>query len=1015
MKKKTQQQLSKQKIQELIGVNPDARQYFFSKADVRWLEWLWKNGFLDAIKQKAGDPTRYGYRMPELNYLARVAEKKPKEVTDIMLAVPISKETFNPEVIDQFLHICSGLPAEQLARVAPKIRDERWIPLMGVFNRWGLEYEKMFQTFASVKDYKNILILAEAVLSVRTKEKIRQTSYRLSSDNPFYFNDLSYTKVFKYLVAIDDESAEQALEFTTKVMAKIVLLGEKAKSGEVFPVREIFYLFDVDFFSLEPSGKEHLSYQYDVQELAATIKVLARRLIGERCSETKPTRAIYEKYIQTLPDSRSMWRLRLFVLSLCPDVFKDELKKAFLRLFEVMEAGKSYYEIESGTEYKKSLKKSFGVLGNKYQREYIQNIFEYFGKSFEDKKEEQWYKRDGWQILSMVCKHLTDKEHKKCMEIFGKRCNPNFEPEPSIGKIKGGTVIPRGPITQEEFCKLPIIDIASKLRNEWTPDKLSKRNKSNDFLTPLNAEGVGNLIRGDIPNRLQDYIDNASLFFGRDVLDQHYTYSFLRGIQETIHDKNSSISDIKWNGLIDLFTSIKDSGEDKSFGSGSRERSYFDTWLSGWEAVHSSIADVLQELLRENGGKTIISFPKYRDQLLEIVSYLFRHPDPEPKNEELETAKSKTKSPSDKDYLVSDPFTIAINSVRGRTFQAFVMFVFQDGKKFVKKEPIKISADVKKLYEDVLRKEKTQAMMFMFGHYLPSFYYRDRKWMGTLLAKIFPKEAKKKHLYLAAWEGYLSTNLYKEIFLDSKFQKLYERGLTLADYKDPKRKYFMELDEGIATHFALAFMHYQEFGFDHSLFKTFWNITNLKRHTTFVSFIGRMFISGDNASADKLLQKEPRCKKRLKKLWDWLLENYQDSKLFIEFGFWISLKKDIFKASWLANRAKKTLEKTNGVLDWEYGLVESVGQFAKVTPKDTLEIARLYLLEGGVRKHQRYMSIHIDNEWLEVLQILYDNSTTKSETYNLINNLILEGGSIFWKLKEAIKDNGQTGKIVKTK
>lgn len=48
-----------EKIRELINLNPDSYHYFFAKADERWLGWLWDNGFLDAVKQKAENPTRY--------------------------------------------------------------------------------------------------------------------------------------------------------------------------------------------------------------------------------------------------------------------------------------------------------------------------------------------------------------------------------------------------------------------------------------------------------------------------------------------------------------------------------------------------------------------------------------------------------------------------------------------------------------------------------------------------------------------------------------------------------------------------------------------------------------------------------------------------------------------------------------------------------------------------------------------------------------------------------------------
>ena len=298
MKKKTQQQLSKQKIQELISVNPDARQYFFSKADKRWLSWLWENGFLDVIKKKAKDPTRYGYKTPELNYLVKVSEKEPAKVVDIMLTVTISPETFNPEVVDRFLWICSILPAKQLARMIRKILDEKWVFLMGLFNRWGFEYEKMFQTLVGVKDYDSILVLAKAILSVRTKEEIKKTTNRVTTDNPFYFSDLSHTKVFEHLASVNSEYTEKAFDLTTKVMANVVILGGESKGNQVFSIEETFHLFDVDFFVLEPGQKKHLSHRDDVRELVAVVKILTCRLIGSKCKEADVARKLFEQYIK---------------------------------------------------------------------------------------------------------------------------------------------------------------------------------------------------------------------------------------------------------------------------------------------------------------------------------------------------------------------------------------------------------------------------------------------------------------------------------------------------------------------------------------------------------------------------------------------------------------------------------------------------------------------------------------------------------------------------------------------
>ncbi|MCD6121950.1 MAG: hypothetical protein J7K04_08935, partial [Spirochaetales bacterium] len=802
----------------LKDLNPDAHQYFFAKADENWLSWLWENGFLDAIKQKAKEPARYTYNIPELYYLVRMAEKKPEQVADIMLKVSISKETLNSEVIDQFLHICIELPPKQLARIVPKIQQENWVKLIAAFNEWGFEYKKMFQTLADTKDYKGILMLAEAVLSVRTGEESIQTSRGFLSDNPFYLKDLLYTEVFNYLTSVDDEHAEQALELTVKIMTKVILLSGKAKSGEVFPVQDFYYLSDIDFFSLSLSEKEHLSYRDNVRELTATIKILTQRLIGERCSKESYIRFIHEKYIKTLPENKSMWRLRLFVLSLCPKVFKDELRRAFSRLFKVMDAGKSYFYIDSGTEYKKALKKSFAVLGREYQREYIEKVFKYFGGNFKDKEEEKLHKQNGWQILSSICRYLTVKEKEKCEEIFGNKCDSAFEPVPSIGPTEGGWISDRGPISKERFNKLKISAIAEKLRTEWRPENLQKKNTYNDFLNPINAEGVGEQLKDDINKRLQDYVKNANLFFKRDVIDQHYTYSFFRGIHEAVHSNRTNAESLNWNGLIELCLNIKKEGEREPFNREMRERHEFDTWLSGWEDVHSAMAQTIKELIREVEGRIVIDFLKYRDKIFKIISYLLDYPHPIPEDEEPETAIMKSQSPGDNTYIVSDLFSIAINTVRGQAFEALVFFVYRDGKGFAKEEKIKIHSDVKKLYETVLEKEKTRALMFMFGYYLPAFYFRDKEWIHRLLPEIFPEKLEKKHLYLASWEGYLVNKLYEEIFFDPYFQKLYKRGLAFTGKEDPKRKFFKDPDESIAAHFALAFVvFHNRFGFDHPL------------------------------------------------------------------------------------------------------------------------------------------------------------------------------------------------------
>ena len=73
-------------VDSVVSANDDARRYFYARADEIWLDWLWKNGFLEVIKKKPDDQARIMYRTPELDYLARVVEKSPEKVADFMLS-----------------------------------------------------------------------------------------------------------------------------------------------------------------------------------------------------------------------------------------------------------------------------------------------------------------------------------------------------------------------------------------------------------------------------------------------------------------------------------------------------------------------------------------------------------------------------------------------------------------------------------------------------------------------------------------------------------------------------------------------------------------------------------------------------------------------------------------------------------------------------------------------------------------------------------------------------------------
>ncbi len=966
--------MDKEQIYELINVDLDARRYFFHKADERWLDWLWRNGYLDAIKKEAATP--FTTRTPELNYLLRMAEKRPAVVVDIMLDTPISTDTRSQEVAYGFLRLCSALPADQLARVVDKIRAERWIQLIdAIYTHSSFECEEMLKTLADETYFENLLVLAEAVLAVRPQEELENAP--LHRNNPFYLKYLTRTDIFSLLASLETEYAEAALALAIQ------------KLSEVLTASNNYWLLEVDFFSLQLDQAN--SWQEEVRELAALVKTLAVRLIGKRCNNAQIVRDVYVRHFVSLPDSRVIRRLRFYVLSLCPSALKDHLKQAFFSLFEA----DNYYDVSSGTEYKKALRQGFHILSVEGRKHFIERVLDTFGRQPEKKQY-------GSHILSMILPFLDElPDLKERVEKEGFVLNPDYEPRPDIdmGDDEARFVSSRAPVSQEEFGQLPLAEIARRLRYEWTPADLNARNTEDDFYNPINASGVGDRLQKDMPERLQQYAENASLFFDRIALDQHYTYTFLVGIQEAIKNHRELASEVIWDGVIDLCCAIRDSGKREPFERGQRVSGWHDTWLADWDAVHSAMADVLRELFTKQDGQTRVDFGRYRDQIYGTVTYLLTHPDPSPVDEQFKITESapgiKAMHDDADGRWATDPLTMAINTVRGRAFEVFYLFVVLDGDK--------IRSDVKQLYEEVLLRENTRALMFMFGRYLSNIYFRDKDWTRRLLPLIFSKDAAKTWLYSAAWEGYLSARLYGEMISDPAIQHLYQRALFLTDSDfPPRQKHTKEPAEGIAEHLALAFMHFKEFDLDHQLLQAFWKKENPKQHAHFVQSLGRFFILNDDS--EEFFARNPESKNRLKELWDWLLQKQENQEVFEKFGLWIDLDNGVFEPAWLARRVRKTLEKTNGILEWHYENLKPVPQLAEAAPKETLEIARLYLLQSGVHGSEQGTLWHWnhDNKWVEAFEILHSNPTTEAPATALINRLVGEGGRALWPLKKIL-------------
>ncbi|MFA5052960.1 MAG: hypothetical protein WC565_02805 [Parcubacteria group bacterium] len=948
----------------LFSLSYDAKRYFFSQANETRIEWLWKNGFLDEIKKKAENTTSYSYRLSELEYLLRMVNKNPIKVAEIITSASISEANFNPEVVDRFMWIIGSLPAEQIKTLTAKIRDEKWVYLMRSFRKSGYEFTRIVEKLVEKRENDAILELAQAMLLAKSKAEMAEKAAGFGMDDPFYASDLDASGIFEALEGIDDLHKEKALQITTAVMSEIVKLATPDDSG-AFQYSDLFSLYDVDIFTLEIEDKHSYSYREDIKNLAAIIKKLIEGTIGKKCDTPANAKRLFE-YIDTLPTCRATWRLRMFALSQCPTVFKTELKAAFFKLFEV----ENYYDIEGGTEYKKTLKIGFYYLDDADQRTYVAQVFSYFSKKAEEHPDQAWHKRTGWEIISSICTHLTVEEAEKCEEIFGSKCDAEYTPQPSVGKIQSGFVAHRSPVNVADYA---VDQIIANLKSDWSPEKLKEQFKDDDFLSPRGVEGLGDSIKEDVKKRTDEYLSKITSFFDRDNIHPAYVYSLLRGIEEMLRNKQI-LTLIQIEQLLGLCDAIKKSGEATPF-----RRKDDKSWLADWIEVHKVITDALLYIL-ENKETRDDNHKQNRIKIKDLISYL------------LSIKDSPSKEHEKPEY--GEPYHVAINSVRGRAYEAFVVFTENDGKT--------LADDTKALFKQALA-DDSLAVRFVIGRYLATFYFRDKEFVTGLLPEIFPKDdPAKKDLYLASWEGYLSNTLYDKLFID--LSAYYSHAITL----DPKiytgRKYSKGLDESLAVHIALAFAHLG-LEIEDSLFQQFWSTSNSKRYQEFISFIGRSCLIRDQAG-DEWLNENKVSKDKLLKFWDWALENVREPEPLAGFGFWINPNKEVLSDEEVIGRVAETLEKSNGDIDWDYGLMRRLPVFAQKNGEKTLEIIQHFLLDstGNLNQNRRAPLFNLDNEIKQSLDIIYKAGDTamKQKVIDLINLLIEKGNSMFWNLKEVI-------------
>uniref|UniRef100_A0A7V2ZKE6 Uncharacterized protein n=1 Tax=Ignavibacterium album TaxID=591197 RepID=A0A7V2ZKE6_9BACT len=160
----------------------------------------------------------------------------------------------------------------------------------------------------------------------------------------------------------------------------------------------------------------------------------------------------------------------------------------------------------------------------------------------------------------------------------------------------------------------------------------------------------------------------------------------------------------------------------------------------------------------KSSQKGIINLSAYKSIIWEIIEYLCYY--------EWDPAKSIENTTTN-----LDPFTLAINSVRGNAVIAAIDYALwqasltKDSFPSDIKYPNRLVGEeqIQKLLEDKLinkQDDPSLAIHSIFGVYLANLAYLNYEWVKANIENIFPSESEKEIYWMTAWSGYINASRF---------------------------------------------------------------------------------------------------------------------------------------------------------------------------------------------------------------------------------------------------------------
>lgn len=532
-------------------------------------------------------------------------------------------------------------------------------------------------------------------------------------------------------------------------------------------------------------------------------------------------------------------RIELFLLLKYFDSIGEEL-------FVIMNLSRLSTEIGLWFEYSHFLKQHFNKLSDPLKSEIIQKRKVYVATQDGESELLRFY-----QVIEdhLEGEHLLEYEKLSENGIIG-RPHHHFY-------VETGWIGPVSPFDLDKFENSSIPEIVEMLCN-FKPEA--------SFKSPT-PEGAARFLEIDVKSRADQYLSHV-----QEIKKLHPTY--VRGILRGAENALSEITNI--NALLSLCGwVIEQDDKEVIFFEGIDVFEFDDSWQESRKRVASIVG-----MLLDNRQLAV----ECKDILWSIIEQLLNDPNPTIEHEETYGGENM------------DPFTLSINTVRGKAMHAFIKYLW-----WLNTQGLPVDdTDLIAMLNHHLTEDKNPSIRSAYGAFFASLDYLLPDWTQSNVSLIFPTDPGNSEYFEAAIEGFkYSQNhhliLKKYDFIYKHISELLQGKQTVSNRFNPK--YYSDI--------AWCSILFFEVGFhDNCISKKIIKANNQDVNRIFVASLSKI----NQTNSEVLVQK----KDLLLSIWEF----FNESEPFMTKDSDIPPGRTVLSqfGSWYANQELFEIEEKNELL-----------------------------------------------------------------------------------------------------